>query len=271
MTRRRSETAGGLAAGGAVDPAARLRGLGGVPSGGVFDALRARRAADARTISRPPGTRRRSRATSSTPSCWSRMILAAQLVLCTLAAYAFARFEFPGRDMVFALVLVQLMIMPDVLIVENYRTMIAARHPRFDRSPSACPTWPRRSASSCCARPSRPCRRSSTTRRASRAPSPLQVLWKVYVPLARPVYIAYALVSVSYHWNNFLWPHHRHQLGQLAPAHRGAADLLLDRPGHRLVDHHRRDADDQRAAAGRLPAVPAPVRAVVHARGDTLT
>jgi sn-glycerol 3-phosphate transport system permease protein len=28
----------------------------------------------------------------------------------------------------------------------------------------------------------------------------------VYVPLARPTYLAYALVSVSYHWNNFLWP-----------------------------------------------------------------
>jgi sn-glycerol 3-phosphate transport system permease protein len=35
---------------------------------------------------------------------------------------------------------------------------------------------------------------------------PLTLLWKLYVPLARPVYIAYALVSVSYHWNNFLWP-----------------------------------------------------------------
>jgi sn-glycerol 3-phosphate transport system permease protein len=34
----------------------------------------------------------------------------------------------------------------------------------------------------------------------------LQVLWKVYVPLARPVYLAFGLVSVSYHWNNFLWP-----------------------------------------------------------------
>ncbi|HEY0525964.1 MAG TPA: carbohydrate ABC transporter permease, partial [Stellaceae bacterium] len=34
----------------------------------------------------------------------------------------------------------------------------------------------------------------------------LQILWKVYVPLARPVYVAFALVSVSYHWNNFLWP-----------------------------------------------------------------
>jgi len=28
----------------------------------------------------------------------------------------------------------------------------------------------------------------------------------VYVPLARPVYIAFGLVSVSHHWNNFLWP-----------------------------------------------------------------
>src|SRR5881628_2224025 len=44
------------------------------------------------------------------------MILAAQLVLCTLAAYAFARFEFAGREIAFGLVLVQLMIMPEVLI-----------------------------------------------------------------------------------------------------------------------------------------------------------
>ena len=36
--------------------------------------------------------------------------------------------------------------------------------------------------------------------------SAIGVLWKVYVPLAKPTYIAYGLVSVSYHWNNFLWP-----------------------------------------------------------------
>jgi sn-glycerol 3-phosphate transport system permease protein len=34
----------------------------------------------------------------------------------------------------------------------------------------------------------------------------LATLLKVYVPLARPIYLAYGLVSVSYHWNNFLWP-----------------------------------------------------------------
>ena len=35
---------------------------------------------------------------------------------------------------------------------------------------------------------------------------PLAVLWHVYLPLARPVLVAYGLVSVSYHWNDFLWP-----------------------------------------------------------------
>ena len=32
------------------------------------------------------------------------------------------------------------------------------------------------------------------------------VLWRVYVPAARSTYLAYALVSVATHWNNFLWP-----------------------------------------------------------------
>jgi sn-glycerol 3-phosphate transport system permease protein len=40
-----------------------------------------------------------------------------------LAAYAFARYVFPGKQVLFALVLVQLMVMPDILLVENYRTL----------------------------------------------------------------------------------------------------------------------------------------------------
>ena len=35
---------------------------------------------------------------------------------------------------------------------------------------------------------------------------PLTILMKVYVPLSKSVYLAYGLVSVSWHWNNFLWP-----------------------------------------------------------------
>ena len=58
------------------------------------------------------------------------MILAAQLVLCTLAAYAFARFKFYGRELAFILVLLQLMIMPDVLIVEGLNVLQPARMPK---------------------------------------------------------------------------------------------------------------------------------------------
>src|SRR5690625_403272 len=35
------------------------------------------------------------------------LILAGQFFFCTLAGYAFARFEFPGRDLLFALTLLQ--------------------------------------------------------------------------------------------------------------------------------------------------------------------
>gem|GEM_PF-5415966 len=34
----------------------------------------------------------------------------------------------------------------------------------------------------------------------------LEILWKVYVPLARPTYLAYGLVSISHHWDNFIRP-----------------------------------------------------------------
>ncbi|MBX6369990.1 MAG: carbohydrate ABC transporter permease [Rhodospirillales bacterium] len=133
------------------------------------------------------------------------MILAAQLFLCTLAAYAFARFEFRGREIAFLLVLVQLMIMPDVLIVENYRTMhtlgildtiLAIGLPYMG---SAFGIFLLRQTFKMVPK------ELDEAARVEGAGA-LEVLWKVYVPLAKPVYIAFGLVSVSYHWNNFLWP-----------------------------------------------------------------
>jgi sn-glycerol 3-phosphate transport system permease protein len=133
------------------------------------------------------------------------MVLAAQLVLSTLAAYAFARFEFKGRDLVFLLVLLQLMIMPDVLIVENYRlmswlgvrdTIFAVGLPYFA---SAFGIFLLRQTFKTV-----PLELEEAAR--VEGASRWQILMKVYVPLARPIYVAYGLVSVSYHWNNFLWP-----------------------------------------------------------------
>jgi len=133
------------------------------------------------------------------------MILAVQLVLATLAAFAFARYEFAGKNVAFALVLVQLMIMPDILLVENYRTMaklglvdtlVAIGLPYFA---SAFAIFLLRQTFM-----GIPTELDEAAR--VEGASAMQILWRVYVPLARPVYTAFALVSVSYHWNNFLWP-----------------------------------------------------------------
>ena len=132
-------------------------------------------------------------------------VLAVQFVVCTLAGYAFARLEFVGRDVAFVLVLVQLMIMPEVLIVENYRTM---SHLGLVDSISGIGLPYMASAFGIFL-----LRQTFKTvpqelEDAARVEgcSRLQILLKVYVPLARPTYVAYGLVSVSYHWNNFLWP-----------------------------------------------------------------
>lgn len=33
-----------------------------------------------------------------------------------------------------------------------------------------------------------------------------QTIWRVYMPCAKPAYLSFAVISVSYHWNNYLWP-----------------------------------------------------------------
>lgn len=132
-------------------------------------------------------------------------IMAAQFVICTLAAFGLARWRFVGSELLFGLILVQLMVTPDVLIMENYRSLqtlglidtltgvglpyvasafgIFLLRQTFKSIPKELDEAARLEG--------------ATT---------LQTIWRVYLPLARPVYVAYGLVSISYHWNNFLWP-----------------------------------------------------------------
>lgn len=132
-------------------------------------------------------------------------ILVGQLVICTLAAYAFARFKFFGSQFLFMLLLLQLFILPEVLIVENFRmvsllgwtdTVWGMGVPYMA---SAFGVFLLRQAFKQVPRELEDAARLEGCSR-------LGVLWRVYVPLVKPVYLAYALVSVSSHWNNFLWP-----------------------------------------------------------------
>ena len=133
------------------------------------------------------------------------LILAAQFVLCTPAAYAFARMSFPGRNVLFALVLVQLMVTPDVLLVANYRAV--ARLGLADSILGiAVPYLGSAFGIFLLRQVFRQVPQELEDAARLEGASLLGRLWRVYVPLARPVYVAYGLVSVSFHWNNFLWP-----------------------------------------------------------------
>ena len=121
------------------------------------------------------------------------MVLCAQLVLVTLAAYAFARFEFPGRNVLFALVLVQLMVMPDVLIVENYQTMTKLGI-RDTILAIALPYMASAFGIFLLRQTFKTVPRELDEAARIEGCGPLAVLWKVYVPLAVTVTVA-ALVK----------------------------------------------------------------------------
>jgi sn-glycerol 3-phosphate transport system permease protein len=133
------------------------------------------------------------------------MVLAVQAVTISLAAYAFARLKFPGRDVIFILFLVQLFIPPHSIILPNYQTIAELK--LLDTTlaiglvyfASAYGTFLMRQAF-------RAIPREIEDSVKMDGGGGLTALVYIFLPLAKPSFIAFALVSVSYHWNNFFWP-----------------------------------------------------------------
>jgi sn-glycerol 3-phosphate transport system permease protein len=132
-------------------------------------------------------------------------ILSVQLVTITLAAYAFARMEFWGRDLLFRLFLLQLMVAPSALIFPNFQTVkhlgllntrLGIMIPYFA---SAFGTFLLRQAF-------RSVPRDLEDAAAIDGCGTLQTIWNVFLPLAKPTLVAFSIVSVVYHYNEFLWP-----------------------------------------------------------------
>ncbi len=132
-------------------------------------------------------------------------ILAVQLVTITLAGFAFARLRFPGRDLVFLLVLVQILVPLNALIVPNYSTIrqlglfdtkLAVMIPFFA---SAFGTFFLRQTF-------KQVPRELDDAAVIDGAAWWQTLWHVYLPNARSALVAFSVVSVSFHWSDFLWP-----------------------------------------------------------------
>lgn len=132
-------------------------------------------------------------------------ILALQMVTITLAGYVFARMNFPGKDLLFILFLLQLMVPAEALVVPNFATVV--KMGLFNTRIAIMLPYIASAFGTFLVRQTfKQVPRDLEEAAKIDGCSPLQTLWHVFIPVARPTLAAFALVSISYHWNNFFWP-----------------------------------------------------------------
>ena len=131
--------------------------------------------------------------------------LLVQLLTVTCAAYAFARLRFFGRDALLMVILLQLMIPSGVLLVQNFR-MINILGLFDTRIALMLPYWGSAFGVLLLRQTFREIPIELEEAARIDGANLAQVIRHVYVTNAIPAYLAFALVSVSSHWNEFLWP-----------------------------------------------------------------
>lgn len=128
-----------------------------------------------------------------------------QLLLCSMAGYAFARLEFPFKRTIFAIVLAILMVPPQVYLLPQYQivqglgwlnTIAGIAAPGIF---SAFGTFMMRQFFM-----GLPEELSEAARLDGA--NHFQVFWKIMLPLAKPGLSALAIITVLASWNDLLWP-----------------------------------------------------------------
>lgn len=132
-------------------------------------------------------------------------IAAIQAVLSCMAGYAFARLKFPGRDLMFYLVLACLLIPPQVrfisvfLMLEELGLINTYTAQILPHAPSALGIFLMRQAFLAIPQ------ELIDAARVDGAGT-LRTIFQVLVPIAAPTLVAFVLFSFVYHWNDYFWP-----------------------------------------------------------------
>ena len=132
-------------------------------------------------------------------------VLAVQCVTVSLAGYAFARLSFPGRNALFYAFLLQLMLVPPTLIVPNLATV--ADLGLYDTLPGVMAPYFASAFGTFLMRQTFLALPRDFEEAAAIDGAPWwAIIWYVLLPMAKPGLVAFAIVSVTAHWNEFLWP-----------------------------------------------------------------
>jgi multiple sugar transport system permease protein len=129
----------------------------------------------------------------------------AQLLLCSMAAFAFARIDFPGRKALFAvflsvlLVPTQLLVIPQYQIVQSLHLLNTLPALFLPGMFSAFGTFLLRQFFL-----GLPAELEEAARLDGA--NPLRIYWSIMLPLARPGLMALGILTLLWSWNDLLWP-----------------------------------------------------------------
>jgi multiple sugar transport system permease protein len=128
-----------------------------------------------------------------------------QIVTSLLGGYAFARINFPGRDMIFRLYLGTIMIPFTVIIIPMYKMMQVFNW--VDKFQSLIIPWLFTAYGTFLMRQffrnvPKELEEAAMIDGASR----FTILWRIFVPLAGPAIATQFTISFLYAWNSFIWP-----------------------------------------------------------------
>jgi len=149
------------------------------------------------------------------------------LVTGTLAAYAFARMQFPGRDVLFMLLLSTMMVPFEVTLVPNF--ILMRYFGWINHYQALIIPW---TASAFSVFLLRQFFRSIPLDLYDAAvldgANHLQFLWSIVVPLSRPALITSALLTFLGSWNALMWPLLVTNTPQMRPIQVGIASFITD-------------------------------------------
>jgi multiple sugar transport system permease protein len=133
-------------------------------------------------------------------------IAVGQVFFCALAAYAFAKMEFPGKNLLFGLFLAMLLVPGTVTIVPLF--IIVKDLGLLDSLPALIVPYVASSVFGVFLMRQFFLRIPEDLVSAAKVDgaNSLQVLTRVMMPLSRPVLITFGIMSFVFGWNNFLWP-----------------------------------------------------------------
>ncbi len=134
------------------------------------------------------------------------VILVGQLIFSIMAAFAFARMEFRGRDTLFWVYLATLMV-PQVVTVIPLYTIFTQLHLRNTFWSLVLPfVFGSPYAVFLLREYFRGIPQDIVDAARIDGASTWRILWRIIVPLSRPIIATLAIITVVSHWNNFMWP-----------------------------------------------------------------